>query len=139
MEHRQRDYLMRQIEELGIVIAALLGFKQDGRIEDGIKHIQITLQNRFQIELADLEAMPSEDILAHLLKTSDFSEADLHFAAELLYQHADFLNLDGQIDHSLEMYRRALPLFRHLQEHDLTFSLDRWHKIDRIESLLRLE
>lgn len=137
MHFRERDYLMQQFEELAVVLAALLGFKTQGKINEGMDYVQSLFDEKMSLNIEDLKNIPDETLVEFLTQRPKHHPVDLHFAAELLFQRADFLELTGQNEYALQTYRQALAIFSHLQNQETTFSLDRWHKINHIEKILR--
>ena len=66
----QRDYLMRQIEQLGQVLAKmlarLLGIKQKGSPSFGLEELRQTYKNELDIDLEELIHIPENDIIIFL-------------------------------------------------------------------------
>jgi len=134
-----RDYLIRQIEEMGIFLAHLLRRilkmkeeNQQNQIESAVK------ESLFQELKVDIEQVV-------MLRNSDFlAVAKEHFTSEdQLEKFADVLMVLGkEIVSTFSVTKanyllKALMLFNYLQNTTTSFSYERRNKILEIEELAR--
>ena len=136
----QRDYFMRQVEQLGqvlgILLAQLLGIKKQGDVGQGITLINDTLVEQVDLNLEELLTIKNESLVSVLMNQRGFSLAQVDFTAELLYQSGEFYQMNPeQKELGLAYWEKALVLFEYVTATDLVFSFDRQKKIDRIKRL----
>ena len=133
----QRDYFMRQVEQLGhvlgILVAKLLGIKQQGKLAEGIALIDETLVEQVDLDLASLLSIENGKLVKQLTINQEFTLAQVDFVAELLYQTGEFYQWDSDKETLGRLYwEKAQILFQYVTNNDPVFSFDRQKKIDRI-------
>lgn len=133
---QQRDYLMRQFEQLGIVLAALMGFRAKGEYLKGIEIINEAYDEipGFDPELLHLED-PGE-FLTKVLELKQNSYEKLNLIGNFLFEEAEFLILSGDGEKAADRYRKSLCLLEYLDRNEKIFSMERNQKIIRIRKML---
>jgi hypothetical protein len=128
----QQDYIMRLIREF---MAALQRFLQKKEGEDK----QEALRDLYRQYLGDYELYHITTMDETMQSFEQFPvEQRIHrmeMLAELYYVEADMKSEPTRS----ELLRRALALFRFIDQHGKTFSFDRVQKIDRIVKALNTE
>jgi hypothetical protein len=137
----KRDYLMDQIEQLGRVLGhilvQLLGLKSEGRVSDGINIANQTLKTELDIDIDELLAIPNESFTAFLVDKMKFSISHMEQLAEIFTEIADALSQSEPFsEKARNLYLRCLGIYNYLNDNDLTYSIDRQSKIERIRSML---
>lgn len=133
-----RDYLIRQIEEMGLFLAILLRrilkMKEENQQEQMQTAVQEALIQELDIDIDQIIMLDNDEFLALIKK---------HFTSEdQLEKLADILNVLGQeIEHSFTLtkasyLRKALLIFSHLQNSSPNFSYERRIKIREIQELI---
>ena len=135
----QRDYFMRQVEQLGhvlgILVAKLLGIKQQGKLTEGIALINDTLVEQVDLDLASLLAIENEKLVKELTVKKGFTLAQLDFTAELLFQTGEFYQMDPQqVAVGQKYWDKARVLFEYVTANDPVFSFDRQRKLDQLKA-----
>lgn len=134
-----RDYLIRQVEEMGIFLAILFRRilkmkeeKQEIKMEAAVKE---SLYQELKLEIEKLVVLENDDFLA---------VAKEHFTSEnQLEKFADILMVLGkEIVSTFSLTKanyllKALFLFNYLQNTTTSFSYERRNKILEIEELAR--
>ena len=134
-----RDYLIRQIEEMGIFLAILLRRilkmkeeNQQGQMETAVRE---SLFSELKLDVEQVVVLNDNDFLA---------VAKEHFTSETqLEKFADILMILGkEIVSTFSLTKanyllKALLLFNHLQNTTTSFSYERRNKILEIEELAR--
>lgn len=135
-----RDYLIRQIEEMGIFLALLLRRilkmkeeKQDGQIESAVKEALI---QELKLDIDQVIILENQDFIqvAKEYFTSD----------DQLEKLADILKVLGQdIENSFTLtrvnyLRKSLFLYNYLQESSTNFSFERKIKMEELQEILRI-
>lgn len=133
----QRDYLMKQFEQLGIVLAALLGFKTSGEFKRALEEINDAYDRIPGFEHTLLEKNDPQEFLTGILKSDQISFEKLNLIGNFVYEEGEFLNLSGSHDIALDRYHKALVIFNHLDSNEKIYSLERVAKILRIKEILR--
>ncbi|HZL08874.1 MAG TPA: hypothetical protein VFC65_02665 [Prolixibacteraceae bacterium] len=133
-----RDYLIRQIEEMGIFLAILLRRilkmkeeNQQGQIESVVKE---SLIQELKLDIDQIIILENEEFLS-LVKEVFTKEDQLGKLADIL------LILGQEIEHSFTLtkaayLRKSLFLFTHLQETSPDFSYERKIKIEKLQELM---
>lgn len=135
-----RDYLIRQIEEMGIFLALLLRRIRKLKEENAQDQMESTATEALSSEAGfDLEQ-------ALTLENTDFLEVASSSFSSLaqLEKLADIMKVLGsEIEESFTLtranyLRKALFLYKHLQESSADFSFERKVHIEEIQHLMRI-
>lgn len=134
----QRDYLKDQIEQMGKVLAELMGkfmgFKSKGQTSQGIEYVQTELKSQLDIDLDDLLALEKNELKEYLLTK--------HFSAEHIEQLSDILRNTGEIklsdnkDEARDKLEKALQILEIADEISNAASFSRISQKTEIENLL---
>lgn len=134
------DYLKKQIDELGQVLARLvsdlLQLKNDGKTGQGIEATNQLLKKEIDLDVSEMLAIPSETFIRTLQK-KEFRSVGFEKLADVLLFLADN-GMDKQTDtiEKKALYERALIILEYLQETQPIYSIDRHVKIDRIKKYI---
>jgi len=134
------DYLIRQIEEMGIFLAILLRrilkMKEENQQEQMETAVREELIQELKLDIDQVIVLENEDFLWI---------AKEHFTSDnQLEKLADILKVLGQeIEHSFTLakvnyLRKSLFLFGYLQESSSNFSYERKVKIEELQKILRI-
>ncbi|MEI6556565.1 MAG: hypothetical protein WCL70_13325 [Paludibacter sp.] len=127
----KEDYLLKYLEKLSRVIAAMLGFRDKGFPEDALRLADETYRELLGLNLDELEVMPIERF-QELIKKGGYSSSYLEILAQLAYETAKSGEKTGK---SKEFHRKALEIYRLLNEKDKTFSFEREMIISELKQL----
>ncbi len=127
----RRDYLVKQLEEFGKVMAVLLGLKRDGSLPELDALINATSQKYTSVEINSTELISDNDLLHTLCDDKKLNDEQLKILADLLFEKAEYYLLNHSPDEqSRNCYKKALVIYSFLQEHaTLNFSLDMHYKL----------
>ena len=93
----QEDFLKSQIDQLGRVLGkiltALLGFKAQGQVSEGIEAADQALKTELGLNIDDLTLIPTELFLTTLLDTKKFGDNNFEQLAEIMFLIAEELNI----------------------------------------------
>ncbi len=133
----RKDYMMRYFEQLGVVLAALLGFRKKGNYEEALALIRTTLNALpdFYYELSELNA---EKLFEEITESETYSTEKTEMIATLFYEEAEFLNLSGDTETAADRYMKALLLLEHIDKDNHIYSMERSDRIDRCRVILNL-
>jgi hypothetical protein len=136
MGYVEKDFLMRYFNQLGIVLARLLGYKENGQFEEANQVIDDALLD-FGLKVSDYYLSIDKSILiTELIETQKLSIDQIKILSELFYEKAQVESEMGNIQSGKEFYDRALNFFYYLTKVDKVYSFEREEKIRRIESIL---
>lgn len=131
----QRDYLKKQIDQLGQVLAKLfsnlLGLKNGGQINVGLEITNQTLKSELNFDIQDLLDIPTDNFVDTLTTQKGLTNENLEKLAEIL-----LLVEDNQQDNYKKLYERCLTIYEYLEKAENIYSLDRQWKIERIKTEL---
>lgn len=134
----QKDYIMREVEKINLVLNAI-GMKiLEGNANLGVslevieKRTKDILMNEIGFDLEVYLNMNEEESNFYLLNFIGFNNCNLeHFASSLLH-----IGLDCEGCNSKKYLRKALQLFEVLKAKDKTFSLERENNIKLIQKYI---
>lgn len=134
----QKDYLMRQIEEAGRVLAEamakLTGFKNQGQVREGIEKTSLELQNQMDIGFQELNDLEADHLLTHLEKNDKIFPENYEKLAELLTEVAEGMAQQNKKEEAKSMYEKVLSIYQYLEEYESAFSFDRFAKMEKIRA-----
>jgi hypothetical protein len=136
MGYVEKDYLMRYFNQLGVVLARILGLKDKGRFEEAGKVIENSLLD-FGLKTPEeyLNIEPAE-LLSELKTTYDLNDGQLNILAELLFQRGEIERGLSSADIDTKYYSRALIILEYLTDNENVYSLERGQRIEWIKSYL---
>lgn len=132
-----RDYLIRQVEEMGIFLAMLLRrvmkMKEDKQLDVIDSIVKEDLLNKTNLDVDQLVVLSDSDFL-EVIQTTLTSDDQLEKIADILRV------LGLEIEHSFSVTRanyvlKSLFLFKYLQEKSANYSFERRTKILELEEL----
>jgi hypothetical protein len=129
----ERDYLGKQIDELGAVLAkiltGLLGLQSEGKCNQAT--VDAILKDELGFDVSQITNIPETDFI-DWLQSKNFTT--VHFE-----KLADILLLTAETTEGQSLYRKSLLLLDYLEKDDKTFSIVRHQKITQIRSSLGIE
>ena len=133
----KRDYLMQQIEQLGQVLAQLLayllGLKGRASASLSLDEIREHYDDRLNLPLDLILETPVEAIIQLLTDKVKYMDRHLERMADILSETGDLYEACGDPENALDLCKKALRIYAHLQERDRSFSMERMQKISRLE------
>jgi hypothetical protein len=134
----QEDYLMRQINQfsrvLGMLLAGLLGIKNQGEINEAIDASDQVLKKELNLNFDDLVSIPVNSFIRTLLELKKFNTDNLEKLADILTIAAEEQG-SGVLDSekAIKLNERALIIYEYVEESGSTYSFDRQSKINKIK------
>ena len=130
----KEDYLLKYLEKLSRVIAAMLGLREKGFPADSIKLAEETYKELLDTDIEGLEKMSVTEF-STLLKTTGYSAAYLESLAALTTELAKSIEL-VENKRAQSFYHKALEIYILLNEKDKTFSFERENTISELKELI---
>jgi len=136
----RRDYLQKQIDQLGKVLgkalADLLGLKEQGNIASGVAAISETFKAQLDLELDELLVLDTTGFAAFIQSEKQVNKDNLEVIANIFLTLADELRNSSRFK-SEALYDKSLALFEFLEKTDEIYSYDRFMKMERIRKMNR--
>lgn len=133
----KRDYLVKQFEEFGKVIAVLMGLKRDGNFPDLLDEIHKAAQKYTSTEIRVVESLQNNDLLNVLTQEKKLNDDQLKMLADLLFEKAEYyLKTASEPTESNNCYKKAYILYSFLKENaTLNYSLDMHYKLELLSKM----
>ncbi len=140
MSLEQEDYIMRQIHQLGQVLARMLAhlinIKQVPDAGLSLDEIKQIYKDELDLSL-DLVQQTSAEDLIELLKTDfSFIEQHLEQMAEILSETADIMERTGDNISARDVREKTIILLENLQNSSGVYSLERVTRISSLKKML---
>jgi hypothetical protein len=128
----KEDYLLKYLEKLSRVIAAMLGFRDKGFPEDALRLADETYMELLDFKAEELAIMPVEKFI-EIIKKAGYTSTFLEIIACLANETADSFQMIGNKEFATGFYRKTLEIYYLLNEKDKTFSFEREMKIAELK------
>jgi hypothetical protein len=128
----QKDYILRMVEMIGDLIAALLGLIKKGDLEQAEKILERGYIELLRREAAFFQAIPKEKLTTTLLTEHNYEEGHLAVLAELFFAEGTLSEAQKKLPYSLSCYEKSLILLEFLEQEDKTWSAKREGRIDQL-------
>ena len=132
----KRDYLVKQFEEVGKVMAILLGLKRDGNFPEFLNTINESAKKYAKTEIEFVESIKNENLIETLTTDKKLNDEELKMVADLLYEKAEYYLNQSQELEAENCYRKTNSIYLFLKEQaTLTYSLDMHYKIEVLSKM----
>jgi sulfur carrier protein ThiS len=136
-----RDYLIRQIEEMGLFLANLLRrilkMKEENQLEQMETAVREELLQELKLDIDQVIVLENDDFL-NAIKEHLTTEDQLERLADILMVLGKE-NLKSYLLTKANYLQKSMFLFVYLQENSSVFSYERREKIMEIQEALRLK
>lgn len=132
----EKDYMMRYFNELGIVIAKVLGLKQKGLFDEACQVIDKSLNNFGMESFENYLKISEEDLIIKMKEKQKLKTEQFSVLAELMFEKGDIEEKKGNKSLSRALLSRALIIYNYLSDTEKIYSFDREEKIRKIKSYL---
>ena len=128
----KEDYLLKYLEKLSRVIAAMMGFRDKGFPEDALRLADETYSELIDFKAEELAIMPIEKFV-EIIKKTGYTSTYLEIIARLANETADAYQMQGNNEFAAAFYKKTLEIYYLLNEKDKTFSFEREMKIAELK------
>ena len=136
----EKDYILRMIEMLGDLIAAIFGLIKQGKYRQASEQLGKIYYDMLKEDAAFFRTISLEELTDKLLKEHDYTHCHLEILAELFFAEAELDFAQGNKSGCLEYSKKSLLLFKFVDREQKIYSFERSGKIgslnERIKSLL---
>jgi len=126
----RRDILLAEVEKLALILARLVGLKEDGKQAEFNQLAEDTALKEYDIPLAELLEMPVSDFEAWLL-LQPISAGKLDALAHLLYLHSEPFNVE-----TIPCIQKILFIYDLLEQKHHRQSLDNINRRKQMEKFM---
>jgi hypothetical protein len=128
-----KDYILRELEKITVIMARLVGFKDQAKPDEFIKLADTMLQNEFDIKLDELLALSADNFELFLVK-GNYKTDKLNALAQLLYMHAEPFSPSPE---TLAILQKILLIFEWLEKKHHSSSFENINKQNIIYQFLQ--
>lgn len=125
----QKDYILRMVEMIGDLIAALLGLIKKGDLEQAEKILERGYYELLRRDSSFFQLIPKEQLTDKLLDEHHYTSGHLSVLAELFYAEATLNEAQNKLNNSLICYEKSLVLLEFLEQEDKTWLAQREERI----------
>ncbi len=134
----QRDYILRMIEMMGELIAAIMGLIRKGKFGEAKEGLANLYYNVLKEDAAFFRNLKEENFTNDLLKDHNYTNNHLEILAELLNAEAELNLARGDNQLCLEYSRKSIILFEYIDSEQKTYSLERINKMEQIRKRIEM-
>ena len=132
----KEDYLLKYLEKLSRVIAAMLGFRDKGFPDDGLRLADETYKEMLDADLDELISMPV-DLFIERVRKENYNASYLQALAQLTHETANSFFSKGKETNAQNFYIKTLQIYYLLNEKDRTFSFERELIISELNKIIK--
>lgn len=133
----QKDYVLRNIEMLGDLTAAVHGHIKKGDYNKASEEMGKIYYDMLKEDAAFFKKIPSGELTNKLLKEHNYTNGHLEILAELFNSEAELELAQGKNSDSLEYFNKSLALFEFLDREENTLIPGRLEKMDTIRKKIQ--
>ncbi|MDB4498206.1 hypothetical protein N9251_02565 [Gammaproteobacteria bacterium] len=136
----QRDYLERQIDQIGLVLRAivskLMGMQIGSIATQGVEEANEKLVQELDIDFNTILLYPEDQVIDSLIQEKGFNFNNLEKLLEAFALIAD--DMDESDERRLLLYRRCVVIGAYLEENSQSVSFDRYLKMERFRKIIKV-
>ncbi|MDL2290244.1 DUF6483 family protein [Paludibacteraceae bacterium OttesenSCG-928-F17] len=120
----REDYIMKYIEKLGRVIAAMLFFRRKNAPDSSLGLAEEVYDELLSLNLSDLLEM-DEKSFDELIEKQNYHTSYIESLAAMTHEAGKAYELKKDKQNELRAYQKSLQLYKILNTKDKTFSFER--------------
>ena len=128
----QKDYILRMIEMIRVLIMGILGLIKKGELDLAGEKIDNLYYDFLKEDSAFFTFIPAEELTEKLLQEHNYTHGHLEILAWLFDAEAELELARGNNKLSHEFSQKALTLFEFLNNEQNIYSLERAEKIEAL-------
>jgi len=131
----KKDFLVRQLEEFGKVMAVILGFKKNQDWDNFEKEMQAATLKFTTLELADVEKLTEAEFETEILNHPTLTQDQLKILADLLFERMNFYSVKGDEENYQKLKAKCVALYTHIQNNllDNEFDMNVYYKLEMLK------
>ena len=133
----RKDYIQRQFEEFGKVMAVILSFKKENDWEKFEKEIREAVLRFTSMEISYVEGLDDEGFEKEILKRPDLSSEQRKILADLLFEKLNYYLVKNDKGNYLALGCKCLKLYRNIRDNftQNEFNLDVHYKLEFLKKI----
>jgi hypothetical protein len=128
----QKDYILRMIEMIGDLIAAVLGLIKKGDYNKASEELGKIYHDMLKEDAAFFKDIPAGELTGKLLKEHNYTNGHLEILAELFNAEAELEFARGNKSGCAEFSTKSLILFEFIDKEQKTYTPERLKKMSTI-------
>lgn len=128
----QKDYILRMIEMIGDLIAAILGKIRKGDFEQASDQLARIYYDILREDASYFRTLPEDEITSKLLADHNYTNGHLEILAELFNAEAELCKAQGNIASCIDYSKKSLIVFEFIDKEQKIYSLERINKMETI-------
>lgn len=120
----KEDYLLKYLEKLSRVIAAMIGLRDKGFPEDAIRLADEAYKELLNFNVEELAVMPVEKFV-QIVRDAGYTSTYLEALAKLSYETGYAFQMQDNVGFANVFFQKTLQIYYLLNEKDKTFSFER--------------
>jgi hypothetical protein len=132
----QKDYILRMIEMVGQLIAAILAKIRKGEYETAYRQLSNLYYDVLKEDAAYFRNIPENELTARLLKNHNYTHGHLEILAELFSAEAELSIAEKQNSRAVTFLSKSLIIFEFIDSEQKTYSLERINKMEALRRKL---
>jgi len=130
----QRDYLMRQVEEFGLILSKMLSKLLDLKVNgtESIGAVNQIFTEELGFDINQLMDIPEDKWFDTLKTEKQYSFDNLERLADILLLVAENVHLNERN----QLYRRCWMIYEYIDKSTKTYSFDRNFKMEKIRKYI---
>lgn len=131
----KKDFLVRQLEEFGKVMAVILGFKKSQDWDNFEKEMQAATLKFTTLELADVEKLNEAEFDGRILNHPTLTQDQLKILADLLFERMNFYSVKSDEDNYQKLKAKCTSLYSHIQNNfsENEFDMNVYYKLEMLK------
>lgn len=131
----KEDYLIKYLEKLGRVIAAMLALRKANQPESSLQLADEVYKELLSISVSDLLDM-SEDSFHEAMKKENYNASYIESLAQITHEAAKAYSIREDKENEIKAYKKSLQLYQLLNAKDKTFSFEREEIISSLNEII---
>ncbi len=133
----QKDYILRMIEMLGDLLAAIFGLIRKGNYQQAEENLDRVYYDMLKEDASFFRSVPKDELTQTLLAKHNYTNGHLEILAELFNAEAELDLAQGNNDECVGYSEKALLLFEYVDTQERTLSMERLDKMNRIRERIQ--
>ena len=131
----RKDFIIRQIEEFGKVLALIIGYKKQNEWTKFEEEIENAIQKFTSLEMNEIENLNIDFFVSEIVNREGLSLDQKKIIANLMYEKLYFYLFKNETENYSQLKAKCLLLYLHLNENFTTneFDLDVHYKLSMLQ------
>jgi hypothetical protein len=131
----RKDFIIRQIEEFGKVLALIIGYKKQNEWTKFEEEIKNAIQKFTSLEMNEIENLNIDFFVSEIVNREGLSLDQKKIIANLMYEKLYFYLFKNENENYSQLKAKCLLLYLHLNENCTTneFDLDVHYKLSMLQ------